>query len=209
MHTASTRAAVLRASIAIAALAVASCSGEADPEPDPTDPVPIQQRPVAGLSTVESFPATPLHVTLNPNAALVNGDVWTSAGVNLGTAAGVAPIAYRDLGAQLQDAITPVSLIHVHADKAVPPDLAALFVWDAYRSDDNVDWTPVALYGAVVFDPADFAFEIPISRTQARYLKVVTKPLPAAASSDPLYREIFVTELQFFDLVPVATVEPF
>jgi hypothetical protein len=203
MHTASTRAAVLRASVAIAALALASCSGEADPEP--TNP----QQPVAGLSTVESFPETPLHVTLGPNPALVDGDVWTSAGVNLGTAAGVPPIAYRDMGAQLRDVVTPVALIHVHADKAVPPELAAQLVWDAYRSDDNVDWTPVELAGAVVFDPADFAFEIRIRQTLARYLKVVTRPLPAAASSDPLYREIFVTELQFFDPVPVATVEPF
>lgn len=203
MHTASTRAAMLRASVAIAALALASCSGEADPEP--TNP----QQPAAGLSTVEIFPETPLHVTLDPNAALVNGDVWTSAGVNLGTAAGVAPIAYRDMGAQFQDAVTPVAIIHVHADRTVPPELAAQLAWDAYRSDDNVDWTPVELAGAVVFDPADFAFEIRISRTLARYLKVVTKPLSAAASSDPLYREIFVTEVQFFDPVPVATVDPF
>ncbi len=209
MHTATARAAVLRAAVAIAALAVASCSGDADAEPDPRAWVLIQRQPVAGLSIVETFPATPILVTLSPNAALVDGDVTTKAGVNLGTAAGVPPIAYRDLGAQLQDAVTPVSAIHVSLDGALPPELVDDLAWDAYRSDDNLEWTPVALAGAVVFDDVHSRFEIPISRTQARYLKVVTRPLPVGATSDPLYREIFVTELQLFDLVPVATVEPF
>ena len=50
--------------------------------------VPIQQLPIAGLSIVEVFPATPLRVTLSPNAELVNGITSVSAGVNLGTSAG-------------------------------------------------------------------------------------------------------------------------
>ena len=50
--------------------------------------VPVQQLPIAGLSIVEVFPATPLRVTLSPNAELVNGVTGVSAGVNLGTSAG-------------------------------------------------------------------------------------------------------------------------
>jgi hypothetical protein len=196
-------AAALRASFATAALGLASCPDPSTPGPDPDpDPVEIQQLPVMGLSVVESFPATPLQVFLNPNGALVDGDLVTSAGVNLGTSAGVVPIAYRDLGARFADAITPVAEIHVVVDRAVPPELAAHFVWDAYRSDDNLAWTPVALSGAVAFDPVLLRFEIPISRAQARYLKVVTRPLPSTSTSDPRYGEIFVTELQFLDLVP-------
>jgi hypothetical protein len=163
--------------------------------------VPVQQVPFAGLSTVESGLDTPLRVTLSPNAALVDGITGVSAGVNLGTTAGAGPIlAFRDLGAQFSDVLTPVNRIDVYVDRALPAGLAALFAWSAYQSDDNVDWTPVPLAGPAVFNPVLLRFEVPIGRTQARYLKVVTQPLPASATLDPQFREIFVTELQFFNV---------
>lgn len=169
--------------------------------------VALQQLPVAGLSVIESFPATPLRVTLNPNAALIDGDTAASAGVNLGTAAGSGPeIANRDLAAQFQDVITPVNAIHVFVDRALPDPLGAVLPWSAYRSDDNVDWTPVAIVGPVVFNPVLLRFEVPIERTSARYVKLVTRPLPATATTDPQFREVFVTELQFFDVLPAELV---
>lgn len=167
--------------------------------------VALRQLPVAGLSIVEEFPATPARVRLNPNAALIDGNTAVSAGVNLGTAAGAGPlIADRDLGAQFQDEVTPVNRIHVYVDQdqAIPAALSGLFTWRAYQSRDNDTWAPVPLDGGVVYNPALFRFEVPIERTSARYLKVVTKPLADTATSDPQYREIFVTELQFFDVVP-------
>lgn len=165
--------------------------------------VTIQHLPVAGLSIVETFPATPARVTLSPNAALINGDTAASAGVNLGTSASTGPeIAFRDLGAQFQDVVTPVNAIHVYVDRALPTALAEALDWAAFQSDDNVDWTPVALAGAVGFNPVLFRFEVPIERTQARYLKVVTRPLPTTATTDPQFREIFVTELQFLEVTP-------
>jgi hypothetical protein len=176
--------------------------------------VEVRQLPVAGLSIVEQFPATPLRVTLNPNAALIDGNVAASAGVNLGTAAGAGTIiadcssspGCRDLGAQFQDVITPVNAIHVYIDQdqRLPQSVAALFSWEAYQSDDNArgEWTPVAVTGPVVYNEALFRFEVPIERTRARYLKVVTRPLrESPATTDPQFREIFVTELQFFDVV--------
>ncbi len=170
--------------------------------------VSVQQLPLAGLSVVEAFPATPLRVQLSPNAALVDGNLLASAGVNLGTAAGGPGAAFRDLGAQFQDVVTPVSAIYVYIDQdqILTPALAALFQWSVYRSDDNVDWTPVARIGAVAYNPLLFRFEVAIERTQARYLKVVTMPLPATATPDPQFREIFVTELQFFDVLPAEAV---
>ncbi len=165
--------------------------------------VPVQQLPIAGLSIVEVFPATPLRVTLSPNAELVNGITGVSAGVNLGTSAGGGPaIAPRDLGAQFQDVITPVNAIQVYVDRTLPPALSGLFTWTAYRSDDNVDWVPVPITGAVSFDPVLMRFEVPIGQTQARYLKVVTSPLPSTATPDPQFGEIFVTELQFYNVIP-------
>lgn len=165
--------------------------------------VPIQQVPLGGLSIVEAFPATPARVTLNPNAALVDGDTSASAGVNLGTSAGGGPVlANRDLGAQFRDLVTPVSEIQVYLDRPIPADLAARFTFTVWQSSDNVDWTQVALAGPVRWNEVLLRFEVPIPRTQARYLKVVTTPLPATATTDPQLREIFVTELMFFNVIP-------
>lgn len=167
--------------------------------------VEVRQLPIAGLSIVEQFPATPLRVKLNPNAALTDGNTEASAGVNLGTAAGTGPlIPLRDLGAEFRDEVTPVNAIHVYIDQdqTLPEALAGTFQWRAYQSRDNETWTDVGPLDPVVYNPVMFRFEIPIPRTQARYLKVVTAPLPEAATTDPRFREIFVTDLQFFEMVP-------
>ena len=44
-------------------------------------------------------------------------------------------------------------------------------------------------------------FEISVPDTQARYLKVVTKPLPVGITTDPTYTDVFVTELTLFSVV--------
>ena len=171
--------------------------------PDSAGPVALQQFPLMGFSRIEAFPDTPLQVDLRDsrNALLMNGDVATSAGINLGTAAGTAPIAYRNLGVQFQDVITKVAAIYVYVDRDVPADARGLFTWDVYQSSDNIQWAPV-VRTAVSFNAVALRFELTIEETQARYLKVVTKPLSSTLTVDPAYREIFVTELQFYDLIP-------
>ncbi len=160
--------------------------------------------PVAGLSVVEVFPAVPTRVTLGPNSALVDGVTGASAGLNLGysgtSATGERP--QRDLGAQFSDASMLVNVIHVYLDRPLPDEVAAAFTWTVYRSDDNVDWTPVGGAVTALYDPLLGRFEIPFERTGARYLKVVTRPLAPSISTAVQLAEIFVTELQFFLVVP-------
>jgi hypothetical protein len=168
--------------------------------------VAVRQLASAGLSIVEAFPATPARVTLLPTPALVDGDRATSVGINLGfgrTASGDA--ALRDLGGQFAIAAVPVNTIWVWVDRPLPASTAAGFVWTAYRSDDNLDWTPVPA-GAVTFDAFQNRFEIPIERTSARYLKVVTRPL-AGTVPDPRFNDILVTELEFYDVVPASAAQ--
>lgn len=168
--------------------------------------VPTLQLPAAGLSIVEVFPAIATQVTLNPNAALIDGNTSASAGLNLGFSASTSAGGqrqYRDIGAQFANVITPVNMVYVWVDRQVPADVAATFTWEAYRSDDNVTWTRVDT-GPVQFGLVDNRFEIPIQRTEARYLKVVTRPMAATLTSDPQLSEIFVTEAQFLQLVAAA-----
>lgn len=161
--------------------------------------------PGGGLSKVEVFPDTPDRVTLSPNPELVDGNVTSPAGLNLGFAAGAGAVVQpRDLGAAFPNVVTNVNAIYVYVDEQLPLDLAATFSWDAYRSDDNVTWTLVAAGAPATFDSILNRFEIPIPQTAARYLKVVTRPLDDAVTADPRFAEIFVTELQFFLVVPAS-----
>jgi hypothetical protein len=149
---------------------------------------------------------TPGRVTLNPNAALIDGVTTASAGLNLGFSAGSGlVVTSRDLGAQLPNAVTQVSVVHVYVDRNAAP-VASQFVWDAYRSDDNLEWTRVGVAGVVAFDPLLSRFEIPIPPTTARYVKVVTKPIAKQLTTDPQFSDIFVTELQLFDVAQAADV---
>ncbi len=177
--------------------------------------VATQRFPTAGLSIVEAFPAVPTRVTLNQNPALIDGVTApaANAGIDLGWGRSLAgDVAYRDLGAQFANAVTQVNTIYVWVDKQLQAPVWQAFTWDVYRSDDNVDWTLVRGGAAAVFSPVQNRFEITIDQAQARYLKVVAKPLPAAFASDPRvtdpgpYKEIFVTEVQFFLVVAASSV---
>lgn len=164
--------------------------------------VEAQRFPIAGLSLIEDFPALPETDQLLPTPRLVNGDVRESTSVNLGYAVGPADRRPRDLGVQLADAVTTVNRIRVWVDQPLPAAVSSAFTWDAWRSDDGQHWTPVAIVGPVTFGTLENRFEIPIAETAAPYLKVVTRPLDASATTDPRWQNVWVTELQIFGPAP-------
>ena len=163
----------------------------------PRLPVP----PVAGLSGLDD---TPLDgPPLAPNPALVDGDLTTSAGVNIGYPGPGGDFARRNVGL---DFLTPVEVNRLHVwvegfgPENLPADIATSFSWDVYTSRDNLTWTFHATVPAV-FGPFDRRFDIRVPAVRTRYIKVVTRPLPGGvigATNSSLYRTIFVTELQGF-----------
>jgi hypothetical protein len=164
--------------------------------------VATQQFPIAGLSAVEAFPATPDKVALSPNGVLADGDTAGGAGLNLGFGPSLSgDEAFRDMGVQFADAVTPVNAVWIWVDRPLAGAVAGAITFTAYRSDDNLNWTQVPLAGLVAFAPFNNRFEIPIAETQARYLKVVAKPLAAAVTTDARYRDILVTEMQVYRIV--------
>ena len=156
-----------------------------------------QRFPLAGFSAIEVFPAVPTQVQMTLNQALVDGNFGGGAGVNLGFS---APLAgdnnYRDVGVQFADAITPVNTLFLWVDRPVPQELVAAFTFTAYKSDDNVHWTQVAVLGPAVFPLFQNRFEITIETTAALFLKVVARPLSPAATGDQRLADILVTEIQ-------------
>jgi hypothetical protein len=167
-----------------------------------------QQRPSTGLSKVEVFPDEPARVTLDRNPALADADTATPTALDLGHARSTArDVAPRDLGAEFPDDRLEVNVIRVWVDRQLPAQVVAGFAWEAWQSDDNREWTRVPLVGAVSFGVFENRFEIPIQRTGARYLKVVTRPITTAVTTDPLYASILVTELEFLlvEFLPSGT----
>ena len=166
----------------------------------------VQRYPLVGLSTVEALPPTetPIRVALRPNPQLIDADTAIGAGLDIGFGVGPADTAYRDMGVQLADAVTPVNLLYVWVDKPLSAAVAGAFTWEAYRSDDNLNWTPVPLAGVITFALFQNRFEIPVQLTQAKYLKVVTRPLAVGVTLDEQYRTILVTELQIYQAIPAG-----
>jgi hypothetical protein len=163
--------------------------------------------PTAGLSAVEAFPDTPQRITLGQNPALVDGNLTAGVGIDLGfarTAAG--DTHFRDLGAQLPDLLTSVNTFYVWIDRPLAPEvvtaMGAAGAWTVYRSDDNLTWSQVPIVAPVVFGLFNDRFEITIPETQARYLKVVTRPLATGITTDDRAASILVTELQLVLVVP-------
>ncbi len=171
--------------------------------------VATQQLPIAGLSVVEAFPAVSTKVALNPNPALIDGDTIVSAGLNIGFGPSLSgDNANRDMGAQFPTGLANVNLIYVWVDRPLPLAVSGAFGWTAYVSDNNLDWTPVALDGPVQFGLFQNRFEIPIrvtTPTPPRYIKIVTKPLPPAVTTDRSFTDIIVTEVQFFERVAATS----
>ena len=167
--------------------------------------VSIQQFPVGGLSLVELFPSIPSVVTLLPNPALIDGDLLASAGIDIGFGPSLAGDQnLRDMGVAFANGTTEVNALRLWVDRQLPPSVAGAYAFTAWSSDDNLSWTQVPVTGPVTFGVFENRFEIPIVRTQARYLKVVTRPITTAVTSDPQYRAVLVTELQPFLVVPAS-----
>lgn len=175
-----------------------------------------QRLPVAGLSAVQTGTNTATDIELAPNPDLVNGNLGASASVNLGfRAAEGGDTFFREVGARFGDVVTPVNTIYVwlvagdNSVRPLPPAVAAALATtvQVYRSADNRTWTPVPLVGPATASPFESRLEITIPRTAALHLKVVARGLAAGVTTETIYRDLFVTEIQFFD-VRFAAEEP-
>ena len=157
----------------------------------------VQLFPVVGLSSINDAPQLG---ALTPNPALINGDLLTSSGVNIGQALSLGGDVQRrnvgvDFGIQ-----TAVSTLYVWVDRPLPAVVANSFLWDVYTSPDNLNWFLAQTVFPANFGQFDNRFEISFSAVSARYVKVVTRPLSVAVPPPPGFdvSNIFITEVQAF-----------
>jgi hypothetical protein len=156
----------------------------------------FQVFPFSGLSALTDTPAL---VTLDLNPALIDGDLVTGAGINLGAPPPGGDDRPRNIGV---DFIVPseINTIYLWTDRHVPASVAGLFSWDIYVSSDNLNWTLFQTVPSAPFGTFDNRFEISFPNVTSRYIKVVTKPLSPFIVGPPGFdmKTILVTELQTF-----------
>lgn len=130
--------------------------------------------------------------------ALIDGDINTSSGMNIGwsQASGNKRNIGLDFGVP-----TSIDKIYISVDRNIPSSASSTFSWAVYTSPDNTNISTWTLHTTVI--PADFGvfqnrFTISFPEVTARYIKVVASPLSSAFVVNPELENIFVTEMQSF-----------
>jgi len=157
----------------------------------------LQLFPLAGLS-INDNSITPL--TLNPNPALIDGNLTAGAGINIGLPPLGGDTRARNMGLDffLPTEVNKV-LVWIDRDLSSAPDITNFFSWDIYISSDNLIWTHWAgPINRAPFGPFQNSFEIDFPNIPTRYLRVVTRPLDATVPGASSFPDIFITELQAF-----------
>jgi hypothetical protein len=151
--------------------------------------------PFAGLSSIDD---TPVDGALALNAALVDGNLTASAGVNIGMPSIIGgDTRERNIGLDFSLA-QEVNKLRVWVDRELPAVISGSFSWDIYTSSDNLNWSRYTTVTPATFGTFDTRFEITFSSVRTRYIKVVVKPLSAAVQGASGFPDIFVTEIQAF-----------
>ena len=163
--------------------------------------------PFSGLSALDDIPADG---ALDPNPALIDGNLTASAGLNLGLPPLGGDTRPRNMGLDF-GIRTETNTLHVWVDRKLPPEIANAFTWEVYTSPDNrvgSSWNLVTTVAAAPFDPFLNRFEIRFSNVTSQFIKVVTRPLitPPIVPNPSDFQDIFVTEIQAFLTKPADEV---
>jgi hypothetical protein len=171
--------------------------------------VEFQAFPTGGLFALND---TPLNVALDPDPALIDGNLTVSAGINIGLPPSGGDIRLRNVGLDFTNP-TEVSrlLLWIDRDLSTSPNIVNFFASNlkVYVSSDNLNWVAWPLSSPITFGPFENRFEIKFATVvpARRYIKVVTPPLNAAVSGAFSFPNIFVTELQAFLETPAKNVK--
>ena len=161
----------------------------------------LQLFPLAGLSSINDMPTTG---ALDPNPALIDGNLTTSAGINIGLpplGGDTRPRTWVSTSSTWRGQRT----FRV-GRQGMPQKISSAFSWDIYTSPDNLNWSKIATVSSAPFGPSQNRFDINFPGVNTRFIKVVTNPLSPAVLNSSTFPNIFVTELQAFTQTPVQVV---
>jgi hypothetical protein len=150
---------------------------------------------VSGLFAVTDFPED---VVLAPSELLIDGDLLSSAGIDLGLPSPGEEDGPRNVGLDF-GAPEPVDTLRVWVDRELTEEVADFFSWDVYTSEDNVTWQLRARGALSEFGVFENRFELRFSQLETQYIKIVVRPLDLSVPDAAQFPDIFVTELEAFD----------
>jgi hypothetical protein len=164
--------------------------------------------PFAGLFSIDPTPGDSTDVPMLPNPALIDGDVVTSSGIDLGLPAIGEPTDPRNIGLDLLN-VTEINqlLVWIDRDLSSSPAIVNSFSWQIWTSSDNSTWSLLTTISPAPFGPFQNRFELNFSNVNTRYIKAVVSPLSPAVPGAAGFPDIFVTELQAFVSRPAEDVE--
>jgi hypothetical protein len=164
--------------------------------------------PFAGLFSIDPTPGDSTDIPMLPNPALIDGDLVTSTGIDLGLPAVGDPTDPRNIGLDLLN-VTEINqlLVWIDRDLSSNPIIANSFSWQIWTSSDNSTWTLLTTISPAPFGPFQNRFELNFSNVNTRYIKVVVSPLSPAIPGAAGFPDIFITELQAFVSRPAEDVE--
>lgn len=150
----------------------------------------------AGLSSLDNTPED--GPALDPNSALIDGNLTASAGIDIGLAGDETTLTNIGL-----DFGFPVDVdkIYIWVDRSLSSSVANSFSWSIYTSPDNTDTSTWTLHETVspgFFGTFENRFEISFTKVETRFIKVVTRPLSPLVPDAALFTNILVTEMQAF-----------
>jgi hypothetical protein len=157
---------------------------------------------------------TPVLGTLDQNPGLIDGNLTTSAGVNIGVAPPGDP-RRRNFGLQFSTSVELNDLL-VWIDRELTQDIANSFIWDIYTSTNNLTWTLIATVPALFTNTTDSSvtppvilghFDIRFPTVRTQFIKVVTRPLSPAVPGASSLTSIFITEMQAFLDTPAQNLQ--
>ena len=147
--------------------------------------------PTAGFSALDS---TPEISVLPANGALVDGDVNTSAGVNIGGFASGGEIGWNMAAALPVN--SDIDLAMISTADTVEPFFADDFAFSVWVSEDNNFWSLVSPSASYSYEASFRRFRIKLPPLDAPYVKIVNTAGPPGAPA------VLVTELRFFGKLP-------
>jgi hypothetical protein len=159
--------------------------------------------PFSGLSDLDDSPTLGA-LTVNP--ALIDGDLATSGGVNIGLPPAASDRQPRNVGLGFVSD-TEVNNLRIWVDRELPNDIADFFSWDIYTSADNENWHRETTVTTAPFDPFQNYFDIDFPSVTTRYIKVVVTPLTVILPNATSFPDIFITEIQPYVTKPVQDAE--
>jgi hypothetical protein len=178
--------------------------------------VDTQLFPLGGLSAFNLDPTVGTADQNVGNTALIDGNLTTSAGINLGVVPAGSPTANNkwSIGVDFVNT-TQLNTILIRLDRALPAPIWTSFTWQIYvRNNDTDNWTLVGAPATVSFqtlEPFPNSFRLGFSTLSTRFIKVVVSPLAANVAvlnpSFPNPDRIFVTEIQTFINQPAAQIQ--